>query len=65
MRIPLLGALPFDPSVVEGGDKGHPVLEDSRETPFKKAVTEFAAAVLERVGPLESGLGEALEKTVH
>ncbi|NTU48567.1 MAG: Mrp/NBP35 family ATP-binding protein [Syntrophobacteraceae bacterium] len=65
MRIPFLGALPFDPSVVEGGDTGHPVLEDSRETPFTKAVTEFAAAVLERLGPLESGLGEALEKTVH
>lgn len=65
MRIPFLGALPFDPSVVEGGDKGRPVLEESGETPFKKAVMDFAAAVLERVGPVESGAGKPLEKTLH
>ena len=49
MKIPYLGALPFDPAVVEGGDLGRPVLEDDKETPFKKAVVAFADAVLERL----------------
>lgn len=46
MAIPFLGALPFDPSVVEGGDHGRPVIEDEKETPFKKAVSDFTDAVL-------------------
>ena len=63
MKLPLLGELPFDPAVVEGGDRGHPVLEESAESPFKNALREFAASVLkilkvsERVGTPE---GETL-----
>jgi ATP-binding protein involved in chromosome partitioning len=49
MKIPFLGALPFDPAVVEGGDKGRPVIEDSKETSFTQALNQFANTVLERV----------------
>ncbi len=47
MRLNFLGALPFDPAVVEGGDRGRPVLEDNADTPFKQAVQQFAGAVLQ------------------
>lgn len=47
MRLNFLGALPFDPAVVEGGDQGRPVLEDNDDTPFKQAVQQFAGAVLQ------------------
>lgn len=64
MKIPYLGELPFDPAVVEGGDRGRPIIEDAGETPFKKAVAGFADAVLARV---EQGAQaqEPAEKTVH
>jgi ATP-binding protein involved in chromosome partitioning len=64
MKIPFLGSLPFDPSVVEGGDRGRPVIEDEQETPFKKAVHEFADAILSRLEDLE-GSKESKDQTVH
>jgi ATP-binding protein involved in chromosome partitioning len=64
MKVPFLGSLPFDPEVVEGGDRGRPVLEDEKETPFKKAVHEFAEAILGRLK--QSGrVKEPGQKTVH
>lgn len=65
MNIPFLGALPFDPAVVESGDAGRPVLEDDTDSPFKKAVMDFSEEVLKKVGPLEQTLREAGEMTVH
>lgn len=62
MRIPFLGALPFDPAVVEGGDAGKPVLEDTKDSPFAKAVYGFAEAVLDRVKDPDEA---SSEKTVH
>lgn len=47
--IPFLGSLPFDPAVVEGGDKGRPVLEDGKESPFQQAVIALGKAVLDRL----------------
>jgi Mrp family chromosome partitioning ATPase len=64
MKLPFLGSLPFDPAVVEGGDMGRPVLEDEQDTPFKKAVREFAEAVLKRVTQTE-GVEKTQEQTVH
>lgn len=46
MRLKYLGALPFDPAVVEGGDQGRPVLEKDADTPFKQALREFTSALL-------------------
>jgi len=50
MKVHFLGELPFDPKVVEGGDRGVPVLEESGNTPFRTAVLQFAEAVLARLG---------------
>lgn len=57
MKIDFLGELPFDPKVVEGGDRGVPVLEDGADSPFARAVGEFVRNVLVRLG--ENGRLEA------
>jgi len=64
MQIPFLGSLPFDPTVVEGGDRGRPVIEDEGESPFKTAVYGFADSVLN--GLKSAGrAGELREDTIH
>ncbi|MFP5212672.1 MAG: P-loop NTPase [Acidobacteriota bacterium] len=64
MKMNFLGSLPFDPAVVEGGDRGRPVLEEEGDSPFKKAVHEFADAVLARLKESETARSSE-EKTVH
>ena len=64
MKIPFLGSLPFDPAVVEGGDRGRPVIEEEGESPFKKALDEFANSVLSGLGSKE-GAGKPSPDTVH
>ena len=64
MKLPFLGALPFDPAVVEGGDHGRPVLEDDTESPFKQALQEFAGSVLKNLKLSERALTSETE-TVH
>jgi Mrp family chromosome partitioning ATPase len=49
MQVPLLGTLPFDPAVVEGGDLGRPVLGDAKATPFTQAVWDLCDALLKRL----------------
>jgi Mrp family chromosome partitioning ATPase len=49
MDIHFLGSLPFDPAVVEGGDKGRPVIEDGKESPFQQAVIALGQAVLDQL----------------
>ncbi|MCE5332953.1 MAG: Mrp/NBP35 family ATP-binding protein [Desulfobacteraceae bacterium] len=50
MKIDFLGELPFEPKVVEGGDRGKPILNDGEKTPFAKSIGEFTEAVLARLG---------------
>lgn len=66
MKIPYLGALPFDPAVVEGGDRGLPVTEEGKESAFTKAVQEFSDEVLGRLNT-DAGAGAegSADKTVH
>jgi Flp pilus assembly CpaE family ATPase len=64
MRVPFLGALPFDPAVVEGGDAGRPVIEEEGDSPFKKAVEEFTMTVLKRLSRT-GDIGKPAEKTIH
>ena len=49
MSVGFLGELPFDPRVVQGGDRGVPLLEEDLASPFSKAVDEFAQVVLSRL----------------
>jgi ATP-binding protein involved in chromosome partitioning len=64
MKLAFLGALPFDPSVVEGGDRGRPVVEEETDSPFKQAVREFAAAVLKGL-KMPDRIAESQGETVH
>jgi ATP-binding protein involved in chromosome partitioning len=64
MNIKLLGALPFDPAVVEGGDLGRPTLEDKQDSPFLTALQQLLEAILERLRAMAE---EAIhgERVVH
>ncbi|QCQ22722.1 iron-sulfur cluster carrier protein MrpORP [Desulfoglaeba alkanexedens] len=54
MQLTLLGSLPFDPRVVEGGDAGRPFMEGPSDTPFIQAVNRLIDAVEERCLPAEA-----------
>jgi len=55
MNIEYLGALPFDPEVVERGDRGTPVFEENGNRPFTKALGEFTETVLQKLGEQPRG----------
>lgn len=49
MKIDFLGSLPFDPAVVQGGDKGSPILEDAENhSAFRDAVNHIVDILVER-----------------
>ena len=54
MNVHLLGSLPFDPKVVEGGDMGKPVLEEAQDGPFLEALDRLIAEVVRRCGRTEA-----------
>ena len=64
MKLPFLGALPFDPAVVEGGDRGRPVLEEESDSAFKQAVQEFTESILKRL-KVSTPLATSEGQTVH
>ncbi len=46
MKVQFLGELPFDPEVVEAGDRGAPLLEERGDAPFAKALGQFVDQVV-------------------
>jgi len=64
MKLFYLGEIPFDPAVVEGGDKGAPVLETEGDTAFKKALEHFTDRVLERLREASDDQ-PVHDKTIH
>lgn len=50
MQVRFLGELPFEPGVVEGGDRGIPVLGSDSDTPFVRAVEQLVDSILENLG---------------
>ncbi|MGC9964148.1 MAG: Mrp/NBP35 family ATP-binding protein [Syntrophobacteraceae bacterium] len=55
MKVEFLGALPFDPEVVERGDSGNPVIGENGNRPFTKAFGEFTETVLKKLGEQAGG----------
>ena len=55
LNIPLLGSIPIDPSIVSGGDSGHPIVLEHPESAAARAFAEVAEAI---VGQVE---GEEIE----
>ncbi|MDF1501607.1 Mrp/NBP35 family ATP-binding protein, partial [Roseisolibacter sp. H3M3-2] len=48
--VPLLGQVPLDPRVVEGGDTGRPIVAAAPQTGAARALAALATRVAERVG---------------
>ena len=59
MEVPLLGSLPFDLSVVKGGDTGHPMLESPDQSPFLTALGRLLDKVENRLKEREANLAPA------
>jgi ATP-binding protein involved in chromosome partitioning len=64
MKIQLLGTLPFDPAVVEGGDRGRPILEDAQDSPFRAALQLLVEAILGRLQKMSTDTTHG-EHVVH
>jgi len=51
LGVPLLGQIPLDPNVVNGGDEGHPVVKADPDGPAGVALRSIADRLLELVPP--------------
>ena len=51
LGVPLIGQIPLDPIVVEGGDEGRPVVSHHRDSPASKAIVAAADRLTELVPP--------------
>ncbi|MCJ7726221.1 MAG: Mrp/NBP35 family ATP-binding protein, partial [Acidimicrobiia bacterium] len=49
LGVPLIGSIPLDPFVVEGGDEGAPVVRAHPDAPSARAISGIAARILELV----------------
>lgn len=47
-EVPVLGRIPFDPRLREGGDSGHPLVIDHPEAPASQALTHIAQSLASR-----------------
>ncbi len=57
VNVPLLGQIPLDPRVVEGGDTGRPIVVHEPKSSVSRALEQVAARVVERV---QARYGEAV-----
>ena len=55
LDLPLLGQIPLYPRVMEGGDRGAPIVEAEPESSAARALTQIATRVRERVGAAATG----------
>jgi len=51
LGVPLLGQIPLDPSVVNGGDEGRPVVTDDPDGPAGTSIRAVAARLVELIPP--------------
>lgn len=62
--IPLLGEIPIDPRVAEGGDGGVPIVKSHPDSPAAVAYKELASSVAGRLSVLNMQRGDYLETFV-
>jgi len=55
LGVPFLCEVPIDPRVVEGGDKGRPIVVDAPDSPAAEAFRELAGGVARRLSVLAEG----------
>ena len=51
LGVPLLGQIPLDPNVVNGGDEGRPVVTDDPNRPAGESIRSVAARLVELIPP--------------
>jgi len=51
LGVPLLGQIPLDPNVVNGGDEGRPVVTDDPDGPAGESIRSVAARLVELIPP--------------
>jgi len=51
LGVPLLGQIPLDPNVVNGGDEGRPVVTDDPDGPAGTSIRSVAARLVELIPP--------------
>jgi ATP-binding protein involved in chromosome partitioning len=62
--LPLLGRIPIDTEIREGGDRGMPILKSSPDSPQSAAFRELAANVAARLSVLAAEAGTRIELPV-
>lgn len=65
MNVPLLGSLPFDLRVVQGGDRGQPLLKSPDDSPFVQAMRGLLGEVEERLSGDEETISEAAKEILR
>ncbi len=55
LGVAFLGEIPIDPRVVEGGDRGQPVVATAPDSPAAQAIQEIAGRVAQKLAVLASG----------
>jgi ATP-binding protein involved in chromosome partitioning len=53
LAVPLLGSVPLDPFVVEGGDDGNPVVRAHPDAPAAHAISAVADRLIEMLPPVK------------
>ena len=51
LGVPLLGQIPLDPTVVNGGDEGRPVVTEDPDSPAGASIRAVAAHLVELIPP--------------
>ena len=72
LAVPLIGQIPLDPFVVEGGDEGTPIVRAHPHSPAAEAIRGAAAELMRLIPPVEDEtctsrmaiLAEQLEKSI-
>jgi Mrp family chromosome partitioning ATPase/predicted Fe-Mo cluster-binding NifX family protein len=65
MNVPLLASLPFDLRVMQGGDRGQPLLNSRDDSPFVKAVWGLLDEVEKRLSGDEKTTPDAAQKILR
>jgi ATP-binding protein involved in chromosome partitioning len=47
--LPLLGQVPIDPRIQEGGDTGRPIVDAAPDSKAAKAISQIAEQVMQRL----------------
>jgi len=65
MNVPFLGSLPLDPNIMSSGEKGVPLLSESKESPAAMAFLKLAEVVQKKVIEIETAVSAVEPKSIE